>query len=336
MPASEPASAASQGRLRVGISACLLGEKVRYDGGDKRAPLLSDVVACRVDWVAVCPEVEIGLGTPRPPMVLLGRPRSPRLWTPSTRADHTDAMRDWARERIVALGRAGIAGYVLKSRSPSCGLRGVPVHDEAGDPVGNGSGLFATALGAGLPQLPLAEEAELEDPAALTQFLRRAFFYRRWQGRQEPLAVFHRRHRALLLASGATATRRLDRLLAATAESGGEEGTEALAARYGQEALRILRHLPSRRCHARNFGWVVGHLVVHVGDRQRRRNVDAYRAYSRGELPWSEAATQLRHSTEEVGHAGVLESAYLFPEPAEWELLVRLDRLQTPECAPVN
>ena len=324
-------AATSQCRLRLGISACLLGERVRYDGGDKRAPLLCDVVACRVDWVPLCPEVEIGLGTPRPPMILLGGNSPPRLWTPSTATDHTRAMRSWAREQVQRLAGAGLAGYVLKSRSPSCGLRGVPVHDAAGQPVGAGSGLFARALGLGLPRLPLAEETDLEDPAALTQFLRRAFFYRRWQQRDDDLPAFHRRHRALLLASGAAATRRLDRALAAAGDA-----AEALAPRYGAEALRILRHVPSRRCHARNLGWVVGHLVVHVGDRQRRRNVEAYRAFARGELAWAEAASLLRHSAEEVAHPGVLESAYLFPEPAEWELLVRLDRLQPVDCAPVN
>ena len=331
MPPPRLAPAAPQGRLRLGISTCLLGESVRHDGGDKRAPLLCDVVACRVDWLPICPEMEIGLGTPRPPMVLLVGGRASRLWTPSSGADHTRAMRDWARERVAALTGEALAGYVLKSRSPSCGLRGVPLHDGDGREVGTSSGLFASALVHGLPLLPLAEESELEDPAALTQFLRRAFFYRRWLRRSEPLDVFHRRHRALLLASGAAATRRLDRALAA---AGAE--VESLAPQYGATALRILRHLPSRRCHARNLGWVVGHLVVHVGDRQRRRNVEAYRAYGRGELSWSEAASLLRHSAEEVALAPVLESAYLFPEPAEWELLVRLDRLQTPECAPVN
>lgn len=328
-PRSEPAQ--PQRRLRLGISACLLGQSVRYDGGDKRAPLLCDVVACRVDWVPICPEVELGLGTPRPPMVLLGGGRTARLWTPSTGADHTRAMRAWARDKVVQLAEAGLAGYVLKSRSPSCGLRGVPVRDGDGREVGVTSGLFAGALARGLPQLPLAEEQELEDPAALTQFLRRAFFYRRWCDRQESLPDFHRRHRALLLASGAAATRRLDRVLAAAGND-----CEELAPRYGADALRILRHIPSRRCHARNLGWVVGHLVVHVGDRQRRRNVEAYRAFARGELPWSQAACLLRQSAEDVAHSGVLESVYLFPEPAEWELLVRLDRLQTPDCAPVN
>ncbi len=333
MPPAEPAPPAPQGRLRLGISACLLGASVRYDGGDKRAPLLSEVVASRVDWIAICPEVEIGLATPRPPMVLLGGGRTPRLWTPATGADHTARMRSWARQRVAALASEGIAGYVLKSRSPSCGLRAVPVVTADREPAGIGRGLFAGALCHALPQLPLAEEQELEDPVALTQFLRRAFFYRRWLHRDAPLADFHRRHRALLLASGATATRRLDRALAA---AGDDEGAEALAPHYGATALSILRHVPSRRCHARNLGWVVGHLVVHVGDHQRRRNVDAYRAYSRGELPWSEAASLLRRSAEEVAHPGVLESTYLFPEPAEWELLVRLDRLLPPDCSPVN
>ena len=318
-------------RLRLGISACLLGQHVRYDGGDKRAPLLSDVVAARVEWVPVCPEVELGLDTPRPPMVLRRAAGGPHLWTPSTGADLTRAMRRFAAERIAALATAGIAGYVLKSRSPSCGLRSVDVEDENGERVATGSGLFAAALCHRLPLVPLAEEQELEEPAALVQFLRRAFFFRRWRQRSEPLADFHRCHRSLLLASGAAATRRLDRQLAAA----GDEAPE-LAEHYVHQALRILRHVPSRRCHARNLGWVVGHLVSHVGDRQRRVNVDVYRAYARGEVPWAEAAVVLRRSAQHVGQEAVLASLYLFPEPAEWDLLVRLDRLQTPDGAPVN
>jgi uncharacterized protein YbbK (DUF523 family)/uncharacterized protein YbgA (DUF1722 family) len=318
-------------RLRLGISACLLGQHVRYDGGDKRAPLLADVVSGRIDWVPVCPEVELGLGTPRPPMVLRRAAGGPRLWTPSTGVDHSRAMRRFATDRVAALATEGIAGYVLKSKSPSCGLRSVGVEDASGERVATGSGLFAAALCHRLPLMPLAEEHELEEPAALAQFLRRAFFYRRWRNRNTPLAEFHRRHRALLLASGAAATRRLDRnLSAAPAE------TPEAAAHYVHQALRILRHVPSRRCHARNLGWVVGHLVSHVGDRERRCNVESYRAYARGEVAWAEVAVVLRRSAQHVGQEAVLESFYLFPEPAEWELLVRLDRLETPDGAPVN
>lgn len=317
-------------RLRLGISACLLGQHVRYDGGDKRAPLLADVVAGCVEWVPVCPEVELGLGTPRPPMVLRRAAGGPRLWTPATGADHTRAMRRFAADRVAALAADGISGYVLKSRSPSCGLRSVGVESEQGERVATGSGLFAAALCRHLPLLPLAEEHELEEPAALAQFFRRAFFHRRWRERTQPLAEFHRRHRALMLASGAAATRRLDRRLAAAEE------TPELAEQYVHQALRILRHVPSRRCHARNLGWVVGHLVDRVGDRERRSNVEAYRAYARGELPWAEAAVVLRRSAEHVGHAPVLTNVYLFPDSAEWDLLVRLDRLQTPAGAPVN
>jgi uncharacterized protein YbbK (DUF523 family)/uncharacterized protein YbgA (DUF1722 family) len=318
-------------RLRLGISSCLLGQRVRYDGGDKRAPLLSDVVGPRVEWLPVCPEVELGLGTPRPPMVLRRANGGPRLWTPSTGADHSDAMRRWARQRVAALRESGIAGYVLKSRSPSCGLRSVAVEDDAGERAATGSGLFAAALCRRLPRLPVAEDQELEDPAALAQFLRRSFFFRRWRERSEPLHDFHRRHRALLLASGAAATRRLDRQLAAA----GDE-TPELVDHYGHQALRMLRHVPSRRGHARNLGWVVGHLVLQAGDRERRANVEAYRAYARGDLSWAAAAAVLRRSAEDLCHEVVLGNAYLFPEPAEWDLLVRLDGLQTVESAPVN
>jgi uncharacterized protein YbbK (DUF523 family)/uncharacterized protein YbgA (DUF1722 family) len=325
-----PSSRPTQPRLRLGISSCLLGQRVRYDGGDKRAPLLAEVVGAQVEWVPVCPEVEAGLGTPRPAMILRRAAGGPRLWTPATATDGTADMRRFARARVDALAGAELSGYVLKSRSPSCGLRSVALHDEAGERVATGSGLFAAALCRQLPRLPVAEEVELEDPAALAQFLRRAYFYRRWRQRDEPLADFHRSHRALLLASGAAATRRLDRLLATADE------TAELAQHYGLEALRILRRIPSRRCHARNLGWVVGHLVVEVDDRLRRLNVDAYRAYARGELPWATAASVLRRSAEQVGHQAVLGSRYLFPEPAEWELLVRLDGLQPLQCATVH
>jgi uncharacterized protein YbbK (DUF523 family)/uncharacterized protein YbgA (DUF1722 family) len=318
--------------LRLGISACLLGERVRYDGGDKRAALLCDALGGRVEWVPICPEVEVGLGTPRPPMILRRSATGARLWTPSTGADHTVAMRTWAEQRVGGLGAASdsnaIAGYVLKSRSPSCGLGSVPVED--GDRSRRGNGLFAATLSRRLPALPLAEDDDLQDPAALAQFLRRAFFYRRWRRLDEPLAAFHRRHRSLLLASGAASTRRLDRAIA----DGGDDAE--LPSRYGREALRVLRHVPSRRSHARNLGWVVGHLVSHVGDRQRRANVDVYRAYASGEASWADAAVVLRRSAEAVGQEAVLESAYLFPEPLEWDLLVRLDRLQTRADAPVN
>lgn len=169
-------------KLRLGVSACLLGARVRYDGGDARHPRLSGPLARAVEWVPVCPEVELGLGVPRPPLVLRGDPAAPRLVVAATGADLTRRMRRFAAARARALARLGLDGFVLKSRSPSCGLAGVPVYDPRGGAARPGRGLWAAALLARLPTLPVIEETALDDPVARAAFLRRALARARRRG----------------------------------------------------------------------------------------------------------------------------------------------------------
>ncbi len=147
-------------RPRVGVSACLLGEQVRYDGRHKRSRAVVELIGPEVDWVAVCPEVEVGMPVPREPVVLTGA--GPRMVGATSGTDHTGAMLRFAETRIAALDP--LDGYVLKSRSPSCGLAEVP-----GSP--DGSGLFAAALRRLRPDLPLAEETALDDDARRRDFL---------------------------------------------------------------------------------------------------------------------------------------------------------------------
>lgn len=152
---------------RVGVSACLLGEAVRHDGGHKRSSAVVELVGPEVEWVAVCPEVEVGMPVPREPVVLTS---AGRMVGATSGADHTEAMLRFAEARIAALGP--LDGYVLKSRSPSCGLEGVP-----GPP--GGSGLYAGALRRLRPDLPLAEETGLEDDARRRAFLAAVRAHRR-------------------------------------------------------------------------------------------------------------------------------------------------------------
>ncbi len=164
-------------RLRIGVSACLLGERVRYDGGHKRAAGLIRATEGVVEWVQVCPEVEVGMGTPRETLHLRGGANSPRLVTTETDVDHTDAMVAWARARIASLACAEIDGFVLKTRSPSCGLASVPVQGADGENT-TGRGVFAAEVARALPDLPLADEEQLADPVKLTAFLRRVATHR--------------------------------------------------------------------------------------------------------------------------------------------------------------
>lgn len=159
------------GRPRVGISSCLLGEKVRWDGGDRRHALLLESLGPFVEWVAVCPEAELGLGVPREPIRLVGEIGAPRLVGERTRVDLTEAMARWAERRLEPLVAAGLDGWVTKARSPSCGLRAVPVWADDGGLREAGMGAFVRVLRERLPALPIAEEGELEDADARARFL---------------------------------------------------------------------------------------------------------------------------------------------------------------------
>src|SRR3989449_5722838 len=146
-------------RIRVGISACLLGQEVRYDGGHKRDGLIIATLGRLFEWVPVCPEVEMGLGVPRETLRLEGDRRRPRLVLERARRDITSRMSAWSRRRLAQLDRLDLCGYVLKSRSPSCGLRSVPVHRSGrpGAPKGRATGAFARALLKRFPRLPVEE-----------------------------------------------------------------------------------------------------------------------------------------------------------------------------------
>ena len=166
-------------RPRVGISACLLGQAVRYDGGHKHDALLTDTLGRVVEWVPVCPEVELGLGVPREAIRLEGDAASPHLVGLQSRHDHTAAMARLAHARVDDLVRQDVVGYVFKQDSPSCGMERVLVHGTTGPPLRSGVGLFARVLMERLPLLPIAEEEQLHDPARRERFLERLFAYAR-------------------------------------------------------------------------------------------------------------------------------------------------------------
>jgi uncharacterized protein YbbK (DUF523 family) len=164
---------------RVGISRCLLGDDVRYDGTNKRSAAVVELSA-HVEWVPVCPEVEVGMGVPREPIRLAAAARGVRsageqvrLQGVHSREDWTERMHDWARERAIALAAQRIGGFVLKARSPSCGPEGVLVHRAVGEDTPTGRGLFAEALAAAIPGLPLIDAEALENPRERERFIQR-------------------------------------------------------------------------------------------------------------------------------------------------------------------
>jgi uncharacterized protein YbbK (DUF523 family) len=167
------------GPIRVGISACLLGQEVRFDGGHKRAEFLVHAFGPSVTWIPICPEVEAGFGTPRDAMHLIRVAGSIRLVTVGTARDVTVSMDEFIRRRVPELASEDLSGYVLKKHSPSCGLENVEIHNQQGDVVESGRGLFAEALIRQFPLLPVEEEGRLSDPRLLADFIERVFAHGR-------------------------------------------------------------------------------------------------------------------------------------------------------------
>jgi uncharacterized protein YbbK (DUF523 family) len=174
--------------IRLGVSSCLLGAEVRYGGGHMHDRYLTDVVGKWFEWVPVCPEVELGLGVPRPPIRLVHGDDNPRLVEVESGEDLTERMESYAREKIDQLKEAGLDGFILKSRSPSCGVAGVKVFDNNETPIRNGIGIFARVLLQAWPDLPVAEEEWLEDPDRRRDFLENVL-HRHWRRMQSKLGL---------------------------------------------------------------------------------------------------------------------------------------------------
>lgn len=163
--------------IRIGVSSCLLGNRVRYDGTHRHDPFITGTLGRLFELVPLCPEAEVGMGTPRETVQLVMPLEHPRMLGTRSRRDWTDAMRDFSERRVEQLAAMGLRGCILKSRSPSCGMERVAVHDEAGLPMGSSRGLFADALMRRLPMLPVEEEGRLHDPGLRDSFIERVFAY---------------------------------------------------------------------------------------------------------------------------------------------------------------
>jgi uncharacterized protein YbbK (DUF523 family) len=165
--------------IKLGISSCLVGANVRYDGGHKLDRFLKDTLGAYVEYVPVCPEVECGLGVPRESMCLEGKPDSPRLVTIHSKQDRTGLLVEWARKRVVELEAENLYGFIFKSDSTSCGMERVKVYKKKGRAVKTGMGIFARIFMEHFPLLPAEDERRLHDPMLRDNFIKRIFTLKR-------------------------------------------------------------------------------------------------------------------------------------------------------------
>jgi uncharacterized protein YbgA (DUF1722 family)/uncharacterized protein YbbK (DUF523 family) len=311
---------ADEGPIRIGISSCLLGREVRFDGGHKHDRFLTDTVGAFVEFVPVCPEVEVGMGIPRESVRLVRRGDEVRMIAERSGTDHTAAMQAWCARRVRQLESHGLSGYVLKKGSPSCGMERVRVYAErSGMAERAGRGLFAEALLGHFVHLPVEEEGRLHDPPLRENFLERVFAYRRvssfftrrWTVGQ--LVAFHTAHKLQLMAHSPAHYRELGRLVAAA--SGADR--DGIRSRY----LGLFMEGLGRKATVRRHYNVLQHIAGYVRDKVDAADRAELHAvlddYAAGLLPLIVPITLVRHHVRRLGLDYLAGQVYLEPHPKE-------------------
>lgn len=298
--------------IRVGVSSCLLGQKVRYDGGHKRSDFVADILGARVTFVPVCPEVELGLGTPRPTLRLIRRGDDVRM-VMADGHDYSDAMRTFARRRVERLKDEDLAGYVLKKDSPSCGLTRVKVYEETGIPTKSGRGLYAEVLLERWPHLPVEEEGRLQDEGLRENFLERvsayhqlqALFRGRWTIGQ--VVAFHTAHKLAVLAHTTDGYRKLGRLVADARAMERAAFREA----YTAGLMQSMTLLATPKKHANVLMHMLGYFrgVIDAGDRDEL--LTAIDDYREGRIPRIVPLTLIRHHVRRCGVSYLAGQTYV-------------------------
>lgn len=305
-------------RILIGVSACLLGQEVRYDGGHKRNTYMTESLARHFEFVPFCPEVSIGLGIPRAPIRLenrAGQVRAVGVRDPDL--DVSDALRHYGES--VAGQHSHLSGYIFKKGSPSCGLERVKVYGPKGMPLSKGRGVYADALTGCLPLLPVEEEGRLMDPVLRENFIERVFVYHRWQqllsSGLTPAALvdFHSRHKFSILSHDEQRYRDLGRLVSRA----GQDDLESLARQYAESLMAALGRRATRRRHSNVLMHVMGYLKRRLDADDKEELLELIDRYRIGEVPLIVPITLLKHHLRRHPNAYIEQQFYLNPHPQE-------------------
>ncbi|HJV33680.1 DUF523 and DUF1722 domain-containing protein [Geomonas sp.] len=304
--------------IKIGISSCLLGETVRYDGGHKHDRYITDVLGRFFSFVPVCPEVDCGMPVPREAMRLEGDPEAPRLVTSKSGADKTDQMLSFCHAKVVELEKEDLCGFIFKKNSPSSGLYRVKVYRE-GMPARSGSGLFAAAVVAHFPHLPVEEEGRLNDPELRENFIERVFAYRRWKDllAEQPdpgrLVAFHTRHKLIVMAHSPALYRELGSLVA----QAGSADLPQLLSRYEELFMKALELLATVKKQTNVLQHIMGYFKRELSGPEKEELAEVIGQYHAQLVPLIVPVTLLRHYVNKYDQQYLKEQLYLAPAPAE-------------------
>lgn len=308
-----------EGRIRIGISSCLLGEKVRYDGGHKLDRFLTDTLGQYVQYVPVCPEVECGLPVPREAMHLQGDPENPHLVTIRTGTDHTRKMQQWARKRVRELERENLSGFIFKSGSPSSGMERVKVFDKNGQPSRIGTGIFARAFMDRFPLVPVEEDGRLHDPVLRENFIEAIFTLGRWRRFLENrntaggLISFHTAHKLLILSHSRKHYDAMGRLVA----GGGNGDLGSFFSEYEMMLVEAMRFKPTRKKNTDVLMHAMGYFKKVLNHDEKQELLEIIENYRMERVPLVVPLTLVRHYIRKYDQSYLKEQVYFHPHPLE-------------------
>ena len=309
-------------KIKLGISTCLLGEKVRYDGGHKWDQYLTDTLGQYVEYTPVCPEVECGFGIPREPFRLVGDCENPHLVTSRTNHDHTERMIQWAKRKVMELKKENLCGFIFKSGSPSSGMERVKVYDPNGIPAKNGVGIFARIFMEHFPLLPVEEEGRLHDPSLRENFIERIFTLRRWReslARGEnrgTLVDFHTRHKLLTLSHSPKHYQIMGKLVAQAKDLPPKE-------LYRQYQILLMEALFLKATPKKNSNvllHMMGYFKEQLSPDEKQELLEVIDHYRQDYIPLIVPVTLIHHYVRKYDQPYLKEQVYLNPHPMELQL----------------
>jgi uncharacterized protein YbgA (DUF1722 family)/uncharacterized protein YbbK (DUF523 family) len=308
--------------FKVGISTCLLGEPVRWNGGHKRDPFLVNTLGDYVEYVPVCPETECGLGIPRETMHLEGNIERPRLVTHKTKIDHTERMEKWAYQRVKDLEKEDLCGFIFKKDSPSSGLMRVKVRNEKGMPMRKGVGIFARIFTEHFPLIPVEEEGRLHDPVLRENFITRIFTMQRWRETLNQhknmggLVAFHTIHKLLILSHSQAHYREMGKLVAA----GKQYPLEALFEEYEALLMKALALKTTLKKNLNVLQHLLGYFKKNLSADEKQELLTIFDHYRKGIVPLIVPITLINHYVRKYQQPYLKEQIYLNPHPLELKL----------------
>jgi uncharacterized protein YbgA (DUF1722 family)/uncharacterized protein YbbK (DUF523 family) len=310
--------------ITLGISTCLLGKGVRWNGGHKLDRFLTDTLGQFVRYCPVCPEAECGFGTPREPLRLVGDPHAPRLVTARTQQDYTERMLRWARRRVKELEREDLSGFIVKGASPSCGMKGVKVYNEQGVPTASGAGIFTRFFVGHFPLLPAEDAERLYDPSLRDNFIERVFTMKRWQDASRhwhkhsrgALVQFHTEHKLLILSHSPGHYRRMGRLVA----QGAGIPIRALYQEYQQLLMEALRLKATPAKHSNVLQHIMGFFKEQLSSDARQELLEVIDHYREGDVPLIVPVTLINHYIRLYDKSYLQQQYYLYTHFLELQL----------------